>query len=227
MDPLEEYDSLPAVRTTDLRGLWRGSGVPSGHPLDGVLERLGWFGKWFGDDDRVHPLVFRTWRGLRPVDPALVPLGLVLRSGPLLRTAPVAGALAAVAPLATTLRPRARLREVRYRGVVSTALVYDDLPVIDVFRTVDDRTVLGAMDARGMARPFLFQLTRAHAGDAATSRSTSTCSAPSSPARPTRPRRSRTSTSSRSSAWSAASCSRSDSLPVPGSGAGCEACASS
>lgn len=167
MDPLERYDSLPAVRTTDLRGLWRGAGVPTGHPLDGVLERLGWFGKWFGDDERVHPLVFQTWRGLRPVDPARVPLRPVLRSGRLLGTAPVARALQVVAPLATTLQPRARLREVRYRGVVSAALVYDDLPVIDVFRALDDRTVLGAMDARGMDQPFLFSLARASTANAA------------------------------------------------------------
>jgi hypothetical protein len=48
--------------------------------------------------------------------------------------------------------------------VVSTALVYDDLPVLDVFRTVDDATVVGAMDARGMAEPYLFVLRRVGGG---------------------------------------------------------------
>jgi hypothetical protein len=158
MTPLDRFDALPPVATGDLRGLWRGSGVPSGHPLDGVLERLGWFGKRFDDDERVHPLVFRTGRGLTGVNPALVPLGLVLRTAPLLRTAPAAAVLAAVRPLAATRRPRARLREVRYRGVLSTALVYDDLPVIDAFRAVGDGSVLGAMDARGMVQPYLFTL---------------------------------------------------------------------
>ncbi len=47
-------------RADRLRGLWRGSGEPTGHRLDGVLEQLGWFGKRFEDDERVHPLVFRT-----------------------------------------------------------------------------------------------------------------------------------------------------------------------
>jgi hypothetical protein len=158
MTELDRFDALPPVATSDLRGLWRGSGVPSGHPLDGVLERLGWFGKRFDDDERVHPLVFRTGRGLAGVNPALVPLRLVLRAAPLLRTAPAATVFAAARPLVATRRPRARLREVRYRGVVSAALVYDDLPVIDAFRAAADGSVLGAMDARGMAQPYLFAL---------------------------------------------------------------------
>jgi hypothetical protein len=158
MTALDRFDALPPVATADLRGLWRGSGVPTGHALDGVLERLGWFGKRFDDDERVHPLVFRAGRGLITVNPALVPLGLVLRVTPLLRTAPAAAAFAAVRPLTRTRRPRARLREVRYRGVVSAALVYDDLPVIDAFRAVGDGSVLGAMDAREMTEPYLFAL---------------------------------------------------------------------
>ena len=157
---LAHYDSLPPVSTADLRGFWRGSGVPSGHPLDGVLERLGWMGKRFDDDERVQPLVFRARRGPVAINPALVPLGLVLRAAPALRTPAAAGAFALARPLLTTRRPRARLREVRYRGVVSAALVYDALPVIDTFRAVDDDTVLGAMDARGMAAPLLFRLHR-------------------------------------------------------------------
>lgn len=157
---LEHYDALPPLATADLRGLWRGSGVPTGHALDGALEALGWFGKRFDDDDSVHPLVFRTRRGLASVHPGRVPLAVVLRVAPLLRTAPAAAAFAVVRPALTTRRPRARLREVRYRGVTSAALVYDDLPVIDAFRRDDDGSVLGAMDARGMARPFLFRLHR-------------------------------------------------------------------
>ncbi|WP_315095060.1 DUF4334 domain-containing protein [uncultured Cellulomonas sp.] len=157
---LERFDTLPAVTTEHLRGLWRGSPVPTGHRLDGVLERLGWFGKRFDDDERVQPLVFRSRRGLTSINPALVPFAVVLRAAPLLRTPVAAGAFAVARPLVSTRRPRARLRDVRYRGVVSAAMVYDDLPVIDAFRAVDDDTVLGAMDCRGMAQPFLFQLHR-------------------------------------------------------------------
>ncbi|WP_454050057.1 GXWXG domain-containing protein [Cellulomonas sp. Marseille-Q8402] len=159
---LADYDALPPVRTADLRGLWRGSGVPTGHPLDGVLERLGWFGKRFVDDEHVDPLVFRAGRGLVRVDPALVPLGLVLRAAPVLRTAAADAAFAVARPLLVTRRPRARLREVRYRGVVSAALVYDQLPVVDAFRAAGDGSVIGAMDARGMPEPYLFRLRPVH-----------------------------------------------------------------
>lgn len=40
----------------------------------------------------------------------------------------------------------ARIREVKFRGTVSAAMIYDKFPIIDVFKYVDDNTVLGAMD---------------------------------------------------------------------------------
>ncbi|TFV44193.1 DUF4334 domain-containing protein [Blastococcus sp. TF02A-35] len=141
-------------------GRWRGSGVPTGSPLDGLLESYGWYGKEFVDAETVHPLLFRTRSGPRPVDPALVPVS-VLRDRPGLAHSRVArAAFAAVRPLLTTTRPRARLREVEHRGVVTAAMVYDALPIIDVFRRVDDRTVLGLMDLRGLPAPFFFLLSR-------------------------------------------------------------------
>jgi hypothetical protein len=157
---LARYDALPPTSLAQLRGAWRGWGIPTGHRLDGVLEALGWQGKRFDDEDRVHPLVFRSGRRLVSVNPAVVPLALALRCAPALRTRAAAGAFAVVSTLLGTARPHGRLRPVEYRGVVSAALVYDDLPVIDAFRTVDDVTVVGAMDARGMREPYLFALRR-------------------------------------------------------------------
>ena len=37
---------------------------------------------------------------------------------------------------------------------------YDALPIDDVFRKVDDDTLVGAMDARGLEAPFMFVLRR-------------------------------------------------------------------
>ena len=37
---------------------------------------------------------------------------------------------------------------------------YDNLPINDVFRQIDADTMLGAMDLKGMARPFFFILRR-------------------------------------------------------------------
>jgi hypothetical protein len=57
---LEEFRSLPPVEPRDLVGLWKGRGIPSGHPFDGVLENLGWFGKRFTPDMRADALLFRS-----------------------------------------------------------------------------------------------------------------------------------------------------------------------
>lgn len=41
-----------------------------------------------------------------------------------------------------------KLRNIEFRGVVSTAMVYDDHPIIDYFRYVNDDLIAGAMDAK-------------------------------------------------------------------------------
>ena len=39
-------------------------------------------------------------------------------------------------------------------------MIYDYLPINDVFRKVDDHTLLGLMDFKGMEQPFFFVLNR-------------------------------------------------------------------
>jgi hypothetical protein len=65
-----------------------------------------------------------------------------------------------VRPLLYTDKPKARLRTIEHRGVATAAMVYDALPIIDVFRRVDADILLGLMDLRGLARPFFFLLRR-------------------------------------------------------------------
>ncbi|MGY1826874.1 MULTISPECIES: DUF4334 domain-containing protein [unclassified Blastococcus] len=154
------FDSGSAVAVEEMTGRWRGSGVPTGSPLDGLLEAYGWWGKEFFDAETAHPLLFATRSGPRPVEPALVPVG-VLRGLPgVARSTAARLAFTAVRPLLMTTRPTARLRALEHRGVVTAAMVYDRLPIIDVFRRVDGRTVLGLMDLRGLPDPFFFLLTR-------------------------------------------------------------------
>ena len=155
------FDRCPGVGVEELTGRWRGSGVRTGSPLDGLLETYGWYGKEFVDAETVHPLLVRDRTGRpRPIDPALLPV-LVLRAAPALAHLPVARAVfRAVRPLLTTRKPAARLRTVEHRGVATAAVIYDALPVIDVLRRVSADTVLGVMDLRGLPDPFFFLLRR-------------------------------------------------------------------
>ena len=160
-EALALFDAAPPVAAGEMLGRWRGSGLPTGSPLDGLLEAYGWYGKEFIGVESVHPLLFRARGGPpRPVDPAFLPLGL-LRDHPglahlgLLRTV-----FGGVRPLLYTNRPKARLRTVEHRGVDTAAMIYDALPIIDVFRRVGSGVLLGAMDMRGLAAPFFFLLER-------------------------------------------------------------------
>ncbi|HVV86716.1 MAG TPA: DUF4334 domain-containing protein [Kofleriaceae bacterium] len=155
------FDALPAVTIDEMLGAWRGSGLPTGHRLDGLLEKFGWHGKRFDSADLGHPLVFdRPGGGTVDLHPFFVPFGFVVRYPRLLGGDGAARAFRRLAPLLRTRTPRARLRMVEQRGVVSAAMIYDDLPICDAFRRVDADTRLGLMDARGMRKPFFFVLRR-------------------------------------------------------------------
>lgn len=159
-DALAFYDGLGPVPIGDLVGRWRGRELATGHPLDGRLAASGWYGKQVDDGDHVHPLLFTTPAGeVFPVDPRRIPLWLVDKVSPAL-----AGrgrmALGVLKPALRASKHRARLREMRHRDVVTAAIVYDHLPIIDVLRSVDDDTMLGVMDLRSMPQPYFFILQR-------------------------------------------------------------------
>lgn len=156
-DALALFDSLPAVRAEELTGRYHGRELATGHPMDGLLEASGWYGKQFDSVDEVHPLLFRSPRGaLVVVDPRRIPFGMVDKI-PDAVVARGRGVMGAALPALRTRRHRARLRNVEYRGVVTAGMSYDHLPIIDLFRRVDERTLLGCMDLRG-APPYFFVL---------------------------------------------------------------------
>ncbi|MFO1037264.1 MAG: DUF4334 domain-containing protein [Geminicoccaceae bacterium] len=160
-DALAFFDSLPDASLESCIGRWRGSDLPSGHPLDGMLETLGWYGKDFVDAETVHPLLFAGPDG-SPValDPVPALAGQILRRPWLMRNPVSRAAFAAGRLLLRTREPRARLRRMEHRGVSTAAMAYDALPIIDVFRRVDADTMLGLMDLRGMPQPYFFVLRR-------------------------------------------------------------------
>lgn len=156
------FDALDVVDIPFMLGAWRGTGFPTGHPLDGALEAWGWHGKRFDSAERVHPLVFRTGEGGKArIRPVMLPtIARLLQLLPGLKSAGAARLGRLALPLLATRKPHARLRMTEFRGRVTATMIYDDAPVNDVFRKVDAQTVLGLMDMKGMARPFFFVLRR-------------------------------------------------------------------
>ncbi len=114
-----------------------------------AVERSAMLGEWGGGCFRTgHPgeaqltalgWIGKTFRGENDVDP------IVCRGKDGARvSSPVLGS--------------AQLRSVEYRGVVTATMVYDKHPILDHFRRVDARTVLGCMDKKGDATPLYFYL---------------------------------------------------------------------
>jgi hypothetical protein len=160
-DVIAFYDSLPAVMPEAMIGEWKGSEIASGHVYDGLLGPSGWWGKRFRSADAVDPLIFERNGRRFAGNPGLMPLGLIERMPGLAKSAPSAALFRLFSPLLRTNKPRARLRLLTYRGVTSAAMIYDQLPINDCFRAVDEDTLLGAMDIRGFEQPYFFVLRRA------------------------------------------------------------------
>lgn len=154
------YDGLPPVTPEAMTGRWKGGEIATGHLYDGLLGPSGWWGKDFRAADQVDPLLFERGGKLFAGNPALIPLGLIEHFPRLAKSAPAAMLFRALSPLLKTRKPRARLRSLTYRGMTSAAMIYDSLPIADCFRTVNPDVLLGAMDIRGHAAPYMFTLRR-------------------------------------------------------------------
>jgi hypothetical protein len=158
---LARFDEAAPVTPASILGLWRGSGLPTGHPLDGVLEALGWWGKRFTDPDRVDPLLFSR-PGEQPLalEAALMPTRLALARPALARSRLVRGLFGHLLPLLRARGPGARLRMVPFRGRTSAAMIYRRQPITDHFRLLARDRLIGCMIDARIDRPFFFLLTR-------------------------------------------------------------------
>lgn len=161
-EALAFFDSLPAMPAGAMIGAWKGAGLRTGHPLDGLLEAFGWHGKRFENPEAVHPLIFGKPGALFSVDPALAPIGLIERCARIVKSPPVAPVARGALEFFRTDRPKARLRTMEFRGAATATMIYDALPIHEVFRKVDADTALGLMDRRGDSAPgyFFFVLRR-------------------------------------------------------------------
>jgi GXWXG protein/Domain of unknown function (DUF4334) len=155
------FQSLKPVEPGEMVGLWRGVGVPSGHALDGVLENLQWFGKRFHPDMRADALLFQWHPGrLVAIDPRLVPIRFAMKFAPFARTA-LARKLFSQIQKAFRARGTTAVLDVRtFDGASSAAMIYNDQPITDHFRRVDDNTLAGMMCLQGDERRLFFKLTK-------------------------------------------------------------------
>jgi hypothetical protein len=150
------FDSLPAMSVEELLGAWKGSEIRTGYPLEGLLQAFGWHGKRFDSPEAVHPLVMGRPGALFTLDPVWMPIGFVREHHALFRSAAVGALARGVMGLFSTREPRAQLRLTEFRGVTTATMVYDALPINDVFRKVDGDTALGVMDVRGDVAPEMY-----------------------------------------------------------------------
>lgn len=132
------FDQFEEVSLEELLGTWRGSEFHSGHPMDGLLKKMKWYGKAFHDAENVDPLLFESPTGdIFAVDPAPMMDGRKLIKA-------VGG--------------KARMRMMIHRGKLSAAMIYDNLPIHDHFRKVEEGVLLGMMDQKTAKIPYFFIL---------------------------------------------------------------------
>ncbi|MBB3447055.1 MULTISPECIES: GXWXG domain-containing protein [unclassified Rhizobium] len=160
---IDWFGTLPPVLPAEMVGIWRGEGVASGHPLDGALENLQWFGKRFHPDLRADALLFQ-WRPGRlvPIEPSLFPIKLALRVAGFGRTFIARNWFSY---LQKAFRARATTAKLTLRmvdGSETAAMVYDKQPIVDHFRRIGDDELAGMMVVEGDERRYFFRLTRVH-----------------------------------------------------------------
>ena len=154
-EAFEFFDSLEPVCEADMIGAWSGSELTTGHPMEGLLPLSGWHGKRFESNEHVFPLVMRGSNGvLFNLNPATMNYSIPRSLTPIV--------MKIFKPLISMDKSAARLRSVEHRGVVTSAMLYDALPIIDIFRKVDDNTLLGVMDFKNedAAASYFFVLVR-------------------------------------------------------------------
>ena len=158
-EALKLFDELDTIGLDFMMGRWKGSGFDTNHPLDGLLETIGWYGKEFIDLDNVHPLLFSDGNEIFKVDPnpTITNLGLKF---PLPQNQSMKPVYSTMSKLLKTEESKARVRMMEYRNQVSATMIYDYLPIHDTFRKIDDNRVLGLMDWKGIPEPFFFLLDR-------------------------------------------------------------------
>lgn len=115
----EIWAALATVRPEEILGEWKGGEFHTGHPLNGALAKVDWYGKTFVSVADVKPLICRDAKGELYSHRELG-------------------------------KGEASLWTVEFRGETTATMVYDGQPVLDHFKQVDDTTLMGIMNAKGV-----------------------------------------------------------------------------
>lgn len=146
-EALHYFDQLEPVHPEEMVGRWKGTEYKTGHPMDGLLSQLDWYGKEFLAGGHAHPLIFQKKDGtLFNLNPDFLPAGFPLVRFPGMIVRPL---FALFQPFLSTKKTKARLRMIEWNGKASSAMIYDRLAIIDHFRKIDEHTLLGLMDYKG------------------------------------------------------------------------------
>ncbi|WP_410880737.1 DUF4334 domain-containing protein [Myroides sp. DW712] len=148
-DAFQIFDALEPATADFMIGRWKGYSIYSEHQLDGELESTGWYGKMFLNREEVHPLLFFTEDKKE-----------IFSVNPTGRIASSSQQKDKTVGLEKTKLAKARLRNTEYRGRLCATMIYDELPVLDVFVKIDDTKVLGVMDKKDDPTSFFFILER-------------------------------------------------------------------
>ncbi|KAA1039599.1 DUF4334 domain-containing protein [Macrococcus equipercicus] len=141
------FDSLEPISTHMIYGLWRGEEVNTPHPMTSLLKKANWYGKYFQDDNNVTPIVMQDKNGeLFAANPGILPLKAPLKLVKLLSKGFFDMSVTLIKPLFKTKSSKARLRMMDYNGTPTAAMIYDQKPLIDYLKKIDDNTLLGMVD---------------------------------------------------------------------------------
>lgn len=160
-EALTIFDQLEVINLEFMLGQWKGYGIHTNHPMDGVLEFFAWYGKEFVSPEQVHPLLFiDNHNQVTAITPNPTFIQLAAHWDRLPKAIFLKWIFRLSFPLLKTQKYKARLRMMEYRQQVSATMIYDELPIQDTFRKVDQNTVLGVMDFKAVPQPFFFMLKR-------------------------------------------------------------------
>lgn len=148
----DAFDALAPAGVGMLTGFWKADPGYAETPGGRLLIESGWWGARFVDQETVHPLLFRTGDGDGLFAADLLRVLALLGDG--------AQDLSARREQVETSAPIGRVRMIEYRGVVTATLVYDQVPVLDYLRVVDNDTMVAAVEGRGMVERPAYALLR-------------------------------------------------------------------